>query len=160
MPYTKWTFNSQTPKGRKQLLYLACDVFSDTVGCADPDECEKVCDIRSGCTNIAYPMLVLELMPTGKPTLTQLRETFISITGSSLYRQGYFNLPPGNVFFRLLADFRLSGVIFGPLSAWNHPKTLQSWPRKSHFSLINSLPEWTLTASNLKKWVPGHLISP
>ncbi|KAK6192710.1 hypothetical protein SNE40_004136 [Patella caerulea] len=40
-------------------------LFSDTVGCADPDECFKVCGSRSGCTNIAYPTLVLEIMPPG-----------------------------------------------------------------------------------------------
>ena len=38
---------------------------TDIVGCADPDECEKYCGSRSGCTNIAYPTLVLELMPSG-----------------------------------------------------------------------------------------------
>ena len=47
------------------MLSMFNDVFVDTVGCADPDECREVCDIESGCTNIAYPMLVLELMPTG-----------------------------------------------------------------------------------------------
>ncbi|XP_067649722.1 sodium/glucose cotransporter 4-like [Haliotis asinina] len=40
-------------------------LFPDTVACADPDVCFKVCGSRSGCTNIAYPTLVLELMPPG-----------------------------------------------------------------------------------------------
>ncbi|XP_071110844.1 sodium/glucose cotransporter 4-like isoform X2 [Haliotis cracherodii] len=40
-------------------------LFPDTVACADPDECFKVCGSRAGCTNIAYPTLVLELMPPG-----------------------------------------------------------------------------------------------
>ncbi|KAK7087212.1 hypothetical protein V1264_021288 [Littorina saxatilis] len=44
---------------------IARVLFPDIVGCADPDECEKYCGSRSGCTNIAYPTLVLELMPAG-----------------------------------------------------------------------------------------------
>ncbi|XP_076472931.1 sodium/glucose cotransporter 4-like [Babylonia areolata] len=40
-------------------------LFPDVVGCGDPDECERHCGSRSGCTNIAYPTLVLELMPAG-----------------------------------------------------------------------------------------------
>ncbi|KAH3890698.1 sodium/glucose cotransporter 4-like [Dreissena polymorpha] len=40
-------------------------MFPDEVGCADPDVCEKVCNSRKGCTNIAFPRLVLKVMPTG-----------------------------------------------------------------------------------------------
>jgi hypothetical protein len=40
-------------------------LFTDEVACADPDICEAVCQNRHGCSNIAYPKLVLELMPTG-----------------------------------------------------------------------------------------------
>lgn len=36
---------------------------SDTVGCGDPRECKKICGSEAGCTNIAYPKLVLEVMP-------------------------------------------------------------------------------------------------
>jgi len=32
----------------------------------DPDVCKAVCDNPAGCTNIAYPKLVVELMPIGK----------------------------------------------------------------------------------------------
>ena len=42
-------------------------VFTEEVACADPDICEAVCGNRIGCSNIAYPKLVLELMPSGKP---------------------------------------------------------------------------------------------
>jgi len=31
----------------------------------DPTECEKYCGASVGCTNIAYPKLVLDLMPNG-----------------------------------------------------------------------------------------------
>nr|WLN44354.1 AAT14 [Sinonovacula rivularis] len=40
-------------------------LFTDQVACVDPDVCQEVCDNRAGCTNIAYPKLVLELMPIG-----------------------------------------------------------------------------------------------
>lgn len=35
------------------------------MGCADPDKCMEVCESRAGCTNIAFPKLVLGIMPTG-----------------------------------------------------------------------------------------------
>lgn len=41
-------------------------MFLDEVACADPKVCEEVCGNPVGCSNIAYPKLVLELMPTGK----------------------------------------------------------------------------------------------
>lgn len=40
-------------------------LFTEEVACADPDVCEAVCQNRAGCSNIAYPKLVLELMPVG-----------------------------------------------------------------------------------------------
>ncbi|KAL6481251.1 hypothetical protein MHYP_G00093310 [Metynnis hypsauchen] len=38
---------------------------SDSVGCVDPEECMKVCGAEVGCSNIAFPKLVIELMPSG-----------------------------------------------------------------------------------------------
>ncbi|XP_041463707.1 sodium/glucose cotransporter 4-like [Lytechinus variegatus] len=40
-------------------------LFADEVACVDPNVCERVCDNRAGCSDIAYPKLVVELMPTG-----------------------------------------------------------------------------------------------
>jgi len=37
----------------------------DEVGCADSDVCESTCQSAAGCTNIAYPLLVIRLLPTG-----------------------------------------------------------------------------------------------
>ena len=31
----------------------------------DPDECMQICNSPSGCSNIAYPKLVIALMPPG-----------------------------------------------------------------------------------------------
>ncbi|ELR62582.1 Sodium/glucose cotransporter 5 [Bos mutus] len=38
---------------------------SDDVGCVVPAECLRACGAEIGCSNIAYPKLVMELMPTG-----------------------------------------------------------------------------------------------
>ncbi|XP_064234320.1 sodium/mannose cotransporter SLC5A10 isoform X1 [Aotus nancymaae] len=40
-------------------------LFPDDVGCVVPSECLRACGAEVGCSNIAYPKLVMELMPTG-----------------------------------------------------------------------------------------------
>ncbi|NWU18830.1 SC5AA protein, partial [Dyaphorophyia castanea] len=40
-------------------------LYPDTVACVDPEECTRVCGAAVGCSNIAYPKLVVELMPRG-----------------------------------------------------------------------------------------------
>ncbi|NXU38133.1 SC5A9 protein, partial [Drymodes brunneopygia] len=40
-------------------------LYPDEVGCVDPDICTRVCGAAVGCSNIAYPKLVIELMPDG-----------------------------------------------------------------------------------------------
>ncbi|XP_076354799.1 sodium/mannose cotransporter SLC5A10-like isoform X2 [Tachypleus tridentatus] len=40
-------------------------LFTDQVACVTAEECYKYCENEVGCTNIAYPLLVLELMPSG-----------------------------------------------------------------------------------------------
>ena len=35
------------------------------MGCSDPHKCEQICESKGGCTNIAFILLVLDLMPTG-----------------------------------------------------------------------------------------------
>ncbi|KAB7493652.1 Sodium/myo-inositol cotransporter 2 [Armadillidium nasatum] len=44
---------------------IARILFPDTIGCSDPDECKKICGNARGCSNIAYPELVIKLLPTG-----------------------------------------------------------------------------------------------
>ena len=41
-------------------------IILDEIACADPDVCYQVCHSRNGCNDIAYPLLVLRLMPNGK----------------------------------------------------------------------------------------------
>ncbi|XP_053069892.1 sodium/glucose cotransporter 4 isoform X1 [Acinonyx jubatus] len=40
-------------------------LYPDEVGCVDPDICQSICGARVGCSNIAYPKLVVALMPVG-----------------------------------------------------------------------------------------------
>ncbi|XP_048207225.1 sodium/glucose cotransporter 4 isoform X1 [Perognathus longimembris pacificus] len=40
-------------------------LYPDEVGCVDPDVCQRVCGTRVGCSNIAYPKLIMALMPVG-----------------------------------------------------------------------------------------------
>lgn len=45
---------------------IARILFPDEIACTDPDVCRAVCGSPSGCSNIAYPLLVLNLLPTGQ----------------------------------------------------------------------------------------------
>ncbi|KAM9324691.1 sodium/glucose cotransporter 4 [Gastrophryne carolinensis] len=40
-------------------------LYPDEVGCVDPKECEKYCQVATSCSNTAYPKLVIRLMPIG-----------------------------------------------------------------------------------------------
>ncbi|ROL49963.1 Sodium/glucose cotransporter 2 [Anabarilius grahami] len=40
-------------------------LYPDEVGCVEPSICNKVCGTEVGCSNIAYPKLVVSVMPTG-----------------------------------------------------------------------------------------------
>uniref|UniRef100_H2YMH2 Sodium/myo-inositol cotransporter n=1 Tax=Ciona savignyi TaxID=51511 RepID=H2YMH2_CIOSA len=40
-------------------------LYTDEVACVDPAVCYSVCQSESGCSNIAFPRLVLGVMPTG-----------------------------------------------------------------------------------------------
>lgn len=39
-------------------------LYTDEIACVDPDECKKYCGSTVSCTNIAYPRMVVGLMPT------------------------------------------------------------------------------------------------
>ena len=47
---------------KKMCMYL---LRLDEVGCVDPGKCFEFCESRTGCSNIAMPKLVLEIMPSG-----------------------------------------------------------------------------------------------
>ncbi|XP_014376332.1 sodium/myo-inositol cotransporter [Alligator sinensis] len=40
-------------------------LFADDIACINPEHCMEVCGSRAGCSNIAYPRLVMKLVPVG-----------------------------------------------------------------------------------------------
>nr|BAC28332.1 unnamed protein product [Mus musculus] len=53
-------------------------LYTEKIACVLPEECQKYCGTPVGCTNIAYPTLVVELMPNG------LRGLMLSVMMASL----------------------------------------------------------------------------
>lgn len=47
-------------------------LFTDSVACVDPDDCMRECQSETGCTNVAYPKLVVNVMPTGNELMVAL----------------------------------------------------------------------------------------
>ena len=49
------------------LNYKLKNIYvSDDIACADPEKCFEFCGNKAGCSNLAYPLLVMRLMPVGK----------------------------------------------------------------------------------------------
>lgn len=40
-------------------------LFADELACISPEHCTEVCGSPAGCSNVAYPRLVMSVMPTG-----------------------------------------------------------------------------------------------
>ncbi len=40
-------------------------LFPDELACIGPEHCMAVCGSQAGCSNIAYPRLVMSVMPVG-----------------------------------------------------------------------------------------------
>uniref|UniRef100_A0A8D0LAH7 Sodium/glucose cotransporter 1 n=1 Tax=Sphenodon punctatus TaxID=8508 RepID=A0A8D0LAH7_SPHPU len=53
-------------------------LYTDVVACVVPEVCKKACGTEVGCSNIAYPKMVVELMPNG------LRGLMLSVMLASL----------------------------------------------------------------------------
>uniref|UniRef100_G3SSA3 Sodium/myo-inositol cotransporter 2 n=1 Tax=Loxodonta africana TaxID=9785 RepID=G3SSA3_LOXAF len=86
-------------------------LFPDQVACADPEICRKVCSNPSGCSDIAYPKLVLELLPTG------LRGLMMAVMVAALMSS-------------LTSIFNSASTIF-TMDLWNHIR-----PRASEKELM------------------------
>ena len=52
--------------GVGQMEHTGHPFPADDVGCVVPSECLRACGAEIGCSNIAYPKLVMELMPVGE----------------------------------------------------------------------------------------------
>ncbi|XP_030634866.1 solute carrier family 5 member 3a [Chanos chanos] len=44
---------------------IARVLFPEDLACISPEHCFQVCNSRAGCTNVAYPRLVMSVMPVG-----------------------------------------------------------------------------------------------
>uniref|UniRef100_A0A2K5Y945 Sodium/myo-inositol cotransporter 2 n=1 Tax=Mandrillus leucophaeus TaxID=9568 RepID=A0A2K5Y945_MANLE len=86
-------------------------LFPDQVACADPEICQKICSNPSGCSDIAYPKLVLELLPTG------LRGLMMAVMVAALMSS-------------LTSIFNSASTIF-TMDLWNHLR-----PRASEKELM------------------------
>nr|XP_014981310.2 sodium/myo-inositol cotransporter 2 isoform X3 [Macaca mulatta] len=86
-------------------------LFPDQVACADPEMCRKICSNPSGCSDIAYPKLVLELLPTG------LRGLMMAVMVAALMSS-------------LTSIFNSASTIF-TMDLWNHLR-----PRASEKELM------------------------
>lgn len=69
--YAPLTIKKVVPSSQKGTLgvysYEFClSLVIDRVACSVPEKCMEICGSEVGCTNIAYPELVLKLMPTGE----------------------------------------------------------------------------------------------
>jgi uncharacterized sodium:solute symporter family permease YidK len=40
-------------------------LFQDRIACSTPQTCKEICGNEASCTDIAYPLIVIELMPNG-----------------------------------------------------------------------------------------------
>ena len=72
---------------------MAAKVFyPNEIGCAHPDVCYEFCKSRTGCSNMAYPTLVLNLMPQGKLMESFRAGFFVSPNSKDLKRKFLKNL--------------------------------------------------------------------
>ncbi|KAH0631738.1 hypothetical protein JD844_019490 [Phrynosoma platyrhinos] len=81
-------------------------LFPDLVACADPAICKEICGNPSGCSDIAYPKLVIELLPIG------LRGLMMSVMIAALMSS-------------LTSIFNSSSTIF-TMDLWRHFRPLSS----------------------------------
>ncbi|XP_039696121.1 sodium/myo-inositol cotransporter 2 [Pteropus medius] len=86
-------------------------LFPDQVACIVPEICQEVCSNPTGCSNIAYPKLVLEILPTG------LRGLMIAVMMAALMSS-------------LTSIFNSSSTIF-TMDLWKHVR-----PRASEQELM------------------------
>ena len=99
---TLWEFTPHRvtmDNSRPIINHFIITLHVELVACATPEDCEAACGNKAGCSNIAYPLLVVKLMPNGargkmcivyispcilhKLILRPYRETFV-LTGLNL----------------------------------------------------------------------------
>ncbi len=69
---TSYSFKNEI---KEDLLFLRCFflfAILETIGCATAEECFKICGNRHGCSDWAYPKLVMGVMPAGELLIINL----------------------------------------------------------------------------------------
>ncbi|KAL3880040.1 hypothetical protein ACJMK2_032312 [Sinanodonta woodiana] len=97
-------------------------LFPDEIACADPVKCEEVCGNRAGCTNIAYPLFVLRMLPGGlrglmlSALLAALMSSLTSIfnSASTMFTMDIWRrIRPHSKQRELMLVGRISGAFWG-----------------------------------------------
>ncbi|KAG3270273.1 solute carrier family 5 member 10, transcript variant X2 [Ictidomys tridecemlineatus] len=105
-------------------------LFPDDVGCVVPSECLRACGVEIGCSNIAYPKLVMELMPIG------LRGLMIAVMMAALMSS-------------LTSIFNSSSTLF-TMDIW---KRLRPWASERELLLVGRLVIVVLIGVSVA-WIP------
>lgn len=67
------------------IVWFSVLPAADEVACVVPELCKAYCDAEVGCTNIAYPKMVVDLMPNGKHQMGQISTLRPSWFSEKLY---------------------------------------------------------------------------
>ncbi|XP_027778118.2 sodium/mannose cotransporter SLC5A10 isoform X1 [Marmota flaviventris] len=105
-------------------------LFPDDVGCVVPSECLRACGVEIGCSNIAYPKLVMELMPIG------LRGLMIAVMMAALMSS-------------LTSIFNSSSTLF-TMDIW---KRLRPWASERELLMVGRLVIVVLIGVSVA-WIP------
>uniref|UniRef100_A0A4W4GJH2 Sodium/glucose cotransporter 2 n=1 Tax=Electrophorus electricus TaxID=8005 RepID=A0A4W4GJH2_ELEEL len=108
-------------------------LFPDEVGCVVPERCKEVCGAEVGCSNIAYPKLVVSVMPDG------LRGLMLAVMLAALMSS-------------LASIFNSSSTLF-TMDIWTRIRP-QARDRDKHSSLIDNR-VWVLCIVAISIcWIP------
>ncbi|XP_046276608.1 sodium/mannose cotransporter SLC5A10 isoform X2 [Marmota monax] len=105
-------------------------LFPDDVGCVVPSECLRACGVEIGCSNVAYPKLVMELMPIG------LRGLMIAVMMAALMSS-------------LTSIFNSSSTLF-TMDIW---KRLRPWASERELLMVGRLVIVVLIGVSVA-WIP------
>ncbi|KAE8578687.1 hypothetical protein XENTR_v10023729 [Xenopus tropicalis] len=105
-------------------------LFTEDVACVEPSRCLAACGTKIGCSNIAYPKLVIELMPNG------LRGLMLAVMLAALMSS-------------LASIFNSSGTLF-TMDVWRRMR-----PRAEEKELLLVGRVWTVCLVALSiAWIP------
>uniref|UniRef100_A0A4W4GQ33 Sodium/glucose cotransporter 2 n=1 Tax=Electrophorus electricus TaxID=8005 RepID=A0A4W4GQ33_ELEEL len=105
-------------------------LFPDEVGCVVPERCKEVCGAEVGCSNIAYPKLVVSVMPDG------LRGLMLAVMLAALMSS-------------LASIFNSSSTLF-TMDIWTHNR-----PYQINVDICSAILVWVLCIVAISIcWIP------